>query len=368
MMSSSNFVLTWTKNLLAARFLMERLVSIALLLTTALVHADNQFKVGLSLPLSGATAEFGIAARNGIELARQQHPDRFEKIDFIYEDNRYDARDAISTFQKFSTAGETNLQFVWGSPTCLAVAPLAESSKTPLLCFSGDPKPGLKYVLSFNSMAVDYAEVVIADLQKNAPKSVAILYSSTPFFTNLTNAVVAGYSEKARLSLNMAIDAEARDLRPEVLRLKAANPDYLMLFILPSQVESISREMNLYKFKPYILGADTFADGSIAKASGGLFVGAPYVDMLIPEAFREQYRQRYGNTSGLSFAFNTYQFAQMIAAQFGSGEAVSAETVLLKLRGYHGGGEGVLWKESPENGQSFRFPIGMITVPPLQEQ
>jgi hypothetical protein len=40
--------------------------------------AQEKFKVGAVLPLTGALAEYGVAARNGIDLAKQQHPELFD--------------------------------------------------------------------------------------------------------------------------------------------------------------------------------------------------------------------------------------------------------------------------------------------------
>ncbi len=46
--------------------------------------AQEHFRVGVIAPLSGALAEYGLAAKNGIELARSQHPELFDKLEFRY--------------------------------------------------------------------------------------------------------------------------------------------------------------------------------------------------------------------------------------------------------------------------------------------
>ena len=331
------------------------------------VSADEPFKVGLSFPLSGALAEFGAAARNGVELARVLHSKDFEKVSFVYEDNQFDPKIAISSFHRFVERDGVSLVYVWGSPVCMAVAPIAETSKVPLTCLSGDPKPGLKHVFSYNSMAPDYAAVALADVHARGAKKIALLYAGIPFMTNIARAILASQAAGQADILDISINPDATDLRSEILKIKAARPDFLMLFILPSQVQSIAREMALLKFKPYILGADTFSDGSIVSASNGLFAGAPYVDMLIPAGFRKDYQEKYQNTSNLSFAYNTYRFARMVAALFPSGGKISSDTVLKKLRSYQGAGESpeanISFQDSPENGQYFQFPIGLSFVP-----
>ncbi len=342
-----------------------------ILLFPAQGSADGPFRVGLSFPLSGPNAEFGIAAKNGVEFARSSFPAQFEGISFIFDDNRYDPKGAISSFHKLVKNDGSQFVFVWGSPTCMAVAPIAESSKTPLACLSGDPKPGLKYVFSFNSMAADYAEVAIGDIRSKAPKKISALYSDISVYSSFVKAIAELYGEANGKISEIALSPDAVDLRTEILSLKNSKPDYLLLFILPPQMGSVSKEMSLYNFKPHILGADTFSDANTAKVSNGLFSGAPYVDMIIPSKFRDQYTEKYGTSSNLSFAYNTYQFAIMVSRLFGAKEKLSSEVIVEKLKKYPGMSEDptekIAFKESPKNGQYFQFPIGLSHVPSLAE-
>ena len=50
--------------------------------------ADEPFRIGVIAPLSGPLAEYGLASQNGIELARSQHPELFNHIEFIYENSQ----------------------------------------------------------------------------------------------------------------------------------------------------------------------------------------------------------------------------------------------------------------------------------------
>ena len=59
----------------------------AVLLVSAVAQAESTAKVGLVLPLTGAIAEYGIATRNGIELARTERGDLFKSVQFAYEDS-----------------------------------------------------------------------------------------------------------------------------------------------------------------------------------------------------------------------------------------------------------------------------------------
>ena len=103
-------------------------IAIALLFVFALVAASPktevqaEFIVGAILPLSGRSADYGVAAKNGIELAREENPELFSNIRFLYEDSLYDGKTTITTFNKMKSIDKANLVFVWGHGPAEAVS------------------------------------------------------------------------------------------------------------------------------------------------------------------------------------------------------------------------------------------------------
>ena len=329
-------------------------------------NADSLVTIGMSLPLTGDSAQFGVAAKNGVELARLQFPKQLSHIQFIYDDNQYSGKAAISSFHKFQNQSKANIVFVWGSPTCMAVAPIAEGLKKPLACFSGDEKPGYHHVFSFNSMASDYAAVIARDLSSRAPSRIGVVYTNIPFFAQLAASIGEQSNLTAKVVSKLTLDPGARDLRSEVLRLKAEKTDHLLLFLLPSQVELFLKELRIINFHPFIIGGDTFADPTVVKAAGGELAGAPYVDMVIPDDFRKQYENTFGDSAGASFAYNTFQFAIAIETVFSDRKTLESGEVEERLRHYRGSPlseNKIEFVESAKSGQYFRFPIGMNFLP-----
>jgi len=88
------------------------------MLSTTLLTAEpaGSLRVGVSIPLSGPVAEYGEAVRNGITLAIKQNPKAFKSIRFIYSDNRYDPKTAVSTFVKHKTADHIQLLYSFDFP------------------------------------------------------------------------------------------------------------------------------------------------------------------------------------------------------------------------------------------------------------
>ena len=93
--------------------------------------ADN-IKLGIILPLTGPLAEYGVASKNGFELARKEHPDQFIEIDFVYEDSQYDPKLSISAYQKLRRDPDVKIIYSWGSNPSAPLIPIAAKECYPL--------------------------------------------------------------------------------------------------------------------------------------------------------------------------------------------------------------------------------------------
>lgn len=71
--------------------------------------AQEKFKVGAVLPLTGAAADYGIAIKNCVELAKKDRPEIFTNIDFIFEDAAYDPKTAISAYRSLTDGQRVDL-------------------------------------------------------------------------------------------------------------------------------------------------------------------------------------------------------------------------------------------------------------------
>ena len=81
------------------------------------VAQDNQasvFRVGAILPLTGPVADYGVAVKNGFELAKSDHPATFKNVEIVYQDSSYDGKTAVNAFNALFARGDINLYYVWG--------------------------------------------------------------------------------------------------------------------------------------------------------------------------------------------------------------------------------------------------------------
>src|SRR5262249_3017181 len=102
----------------------------------------NSVRVGAISPFTGEGADYGKAARTGIDLAVDEINAnggvKGKQIEVIYEDDKGNPRDAVSAFQKLATVDK--VPAVLGpfySGNVLAVAPDADRLRVLLLTGSG---------------------------------------------------------------------------------------------------------------------------------------------------------------------------------------------------------------------------------------
>ena len=97
-------------------------------------------KVGIILPLSGEVSSLGENAKNGALLAFSElSTSTKEKIQLIFEDDKFDAKNTVSAFNKLINFDKASIIICFASTPCAAVAPLADQQKIPLIAIASAP-------------------------------------------------------------------------------------------------------------------------------------------------------------------------------------------------------------------------------------
>ena len=98
-----------------------------------LAWAQDVFRIGGTIPLTGKVASFGAYTFRGVEMAlndlAQKGWIKGKKIEVIWEDNEYEPRKAIAAFNKLVSMDKVNFIIITGSPIVRALVPLAEEKK-----------------------------------------------------------------------------------------------------------------------------------------------------------------------------------------------------------------------------------------------
>jgi branched-chain amino acid transport system substrate-binding protein len=329
--------------------------------------AADTVKVGVLTTLTGIRAEAGVYTRNAVALAETEirsDPQRRYQLEFLFEDTQYNPRDAVSGFHKLRTA--EGIKFVIGavnSSEVLAVAPLAERSKT-LLIVTGAQSDEI-------SKAGDYVFRLIHNSAQEAPFFARFVQTKLSTgkmdFLMIETAATVSYlnnflPELQRLGKQKGVveqfEAQAVDFRPQLLKLKAAHAADIFLLATPKQAGLIlkqSAELGL-KAKFYSIGAE---GPDIVSTAGALAEGLLYAYSYDPQdkdsAVRKFYRNylaAYGSEPD-AIAANGYDAALLISGCF---EEVGIDSqrvkdCLYRVRNYHGA-SGVFYID--QNGDAIK--------------
>ncbi len=329
---------------------------------------ENIFTVGCIIPLSGRSAEFGVAARNGIELARKNNPSLFMNLRFLFEDSLYDGKASITELQKFTTVDKVDLTLVWGHGPVQAAAPVAEGSHSPVVVISGqrDVANGKSYVVRFCSPHVVYADALLKEVRRIGFKKIAVVKTELGFINDTVDALKAGIKDPESLEIVDSFQPGETDFQPTVTKLKTIKFDLLGLFIGEDQSPLFISRLAGARLSPPLFGTHTLGGkdpiAAIQQQTNGAFFAANYVD----ETFHRQYLNEYGGDIQVTWAANAYDFAMLTAELFGKpGEKLSGEQIISEYKRVKDK-TGVTGKfsylDSESYGAGFVFPVVMKTI------
>ena len=307
------------------------LISLALAATFSTGASAADIKIGVAEALSGGAAQYGVAIRNGLQMAADEINAaggvNGNKLQLIVEDEQGKKEEAINVFKKLIF--QDNVLMVFGptlSNSAQAADPIAQAAKTVAFGTS-NTADGITsigdYVFRNSVTEADVLpETIKMAVKKSSIKKVAVLYGNDDVFTK------SGYDnfKKALDDLKIPVTTTETfakgdvDFKAQLTKIKAGNPDAIVLSALlaegaPIMVQARQVGLNV----PFIggNGMNSVKVFELAKdKSDGLYVGSPWsASNASPEngKFLKAYSDKY-KTAPDQFAAQAYD-GMYIAAQ-----------------------------------------------------
>ncbi len=288
-------------------------------------------KIGVAEALSGGAAQYGIAIRNGFQLAADEINAaggiNGNKIALVVEDERGVKEEAINVFKKLIF--QDNVLMVFGptlSNSAQAADPIAQAAKTVAFGTS-NTADGITSIGNFvfrNS--VTEADVLPETLKlaaaKTGMKKVAVLYGNDDVFTK------SGYDnfKKALEDLKIPVTTTETfakgdvDFKAQLTKIKATNPDAIVLSALLAEGAPIMVQARQIGLSVPIIGGNGMNSVKVfdlaKEKADGLWVGSPWSIENQTDANRKfivAYTAKYKSAPD-QFAAQAYD-AMYIAAQ-----------------------------------------------------
>lgn len=249
-------------------------------------------KIGLSLPLTGPVAFLGEPAKKAAELALQDAGDTKYNYELIFEDDAFNSKKAADTSNKLINIDKVLALISFGSGTGNTINPIAEEAKVAHFGLASDPNvangeynyihwtPPFKEGELLAKEMVDrgYKKVSIIDVNHPGPLAVTAAIKES---LSITNVEIVSYD---------LTNVGDKDFRTIINKVKAENPDIVVLELFSPEIEIAFRQMKELGWNVPVTGVETIEWSN----EPALFEGQWFVsDSMVP-GFAKKFHDVYG--------------------------------------------------------------------------
>ena len=322
------------------------LISLCTMISTVLrAEVSKPWPVAVILPFSGPTAEYGIAFKNGIELASRDDSVSAQNIRYVFEDSKYDSRAAVSSFKKVSLVDNAKLVYVFGGPMSDVLAPLADRAAIPLLVSINDPRTaiGRRYVIRFSNPAAQYGKLLAEWLAARGAHRIGIVHAENQYLSCMLEGFRQSAKSDQKLEILDLFQPEDTDFRSTISKLKHKNYDALGIYLLPGQTNVFFKLLRQFEVNMPTFGTDFFESASEIMEAQGAMEGTVFPNNVVSERFHQRYLKEFANDSQITWAGYGYEFASLVMktystlkGQNGADEITAALRATAKARGVMG--------------------------------
>lgn len=215
-------------------------ISVNIFFTAPCFAEDNQtIKLGAIYPLSGPLGFLGAGNRIGVEialdLANKQGGVNGKKLELILEDSKSEPTAGLTAFKKLVEIDKVPLIFTTLTSVVMAIKPVVD--KTGVLLFSESTHPklveGSNFILRNFPTVDNSAKKAYQFALENKYKKIAVLYAEEEWgqqaFSSMQQICENG---DCKIVASNSFTKSATDLRVEILKIKAAKPDLVLIFAI----------------------------------------------------------------------------------------------------------------------------------------
>lgn len=289
------------------------------------------FKIGGIGPVTGAAAVYGLAVKNGAQIAVDEiNADggiNGYQIDFQFQDDEHDAEKSVNAYNTLKDWGMQALVGTTTSAPCIAVADKTAADNMFQITPSGSAvecaaNPNV-FRVCYSDPAQGTASAKYIGEHKLASK-VAVIYDSSDVYSS---GIYEKFAQEAPNQGLEVVDAEAftadsnKDFSTQLQKAKESGAELVFLPIYYTEASLILQQANTMGYAPQFFGCDGM-DGILqvenfdVKLAEGLMLLTPFAadatdDLTVN--FVKSYEEAYGETP-IQFAADAYDAVYIIKA------------------------------------------------------
>ena len=337
--------------------------------------SDKVFKIGGIGPVTGAAAVYGLAVKNGAQIAVDEiNADggiNGYQIEFNFQDDEHDAEKSVNAYNTLKDWGMQVLMGTVTSAPCVAVADKTNADNMFQITPSGSSvecaqNPNV-FRVCFSDPDQGAASATYIAENKLAEK-ISVIYDSSDVYSSGIYEKFA--AEAANQGLEI-VDAEAftadsnKDFSTQLQKAKDAGADLVFLPIYYTEASLILKQADTMGYAPKFFGCDGM-DGILqvenfdTKLAEGLMLLTPFAADAqdeLTQKFVTSYKEDYGETP-IQFAADAYDAIYAIKAAMEEADITPETSVsdtcdkmkeaMLKIKVNGLTGEDMTWTEDGE--------------------
>lgn len=319
--------------------------------------SGDTIKIGGLAPLTGDVSQYGIAVNNAITMAIEKANANGgilgQQIEYIVEDEKGDPNEAVNAYNKL--VNNDNVVAIVGDVTTKPTQAVAQKSvddNVPLITASATGEDVT--LAGENVYRVCFIDPYQGKLMANyaskklSAKSAAILYDNgDPYSTGIADAFEASAKELGiEIAAKEGYQTGSTDFNSQLTKVKAANPDVLLLPVYYNDVVLIADQARANGIECALLGADGW-DGVLGKidpSKTDVLKNAYFCSQYSAEsddpdlqAFLSEYREKFGNDANM-FAVLGYDATNILIDSIQRAGSTDSQAIIdaMKATNYKG--------------------------------
>lgn len=284
----------------------------------------------------------GVNARGGLDIGGGKR----RPIEFVQYDDQSRPDQAVRIYEKLITDDRVDLLLApWGTPFHIAVAPVLEKYKFPMIGNTASSvtlrqlKPGYIWFVT-SSFADKQSPALVSMLVANGVKSVAVINNVLPFTKELkTFLMPALKSAGIEVKFDGEYPPDIKDMTPLLTQIIRAKPDAMVALSYPADsvlYAKQARELNLQA--PFQLVGIGVTDAPFRKAIGPSADGLVTIGHWVPtrsewkgaKEFYDRYVERFKEEPDFlnsALAWMSLQILEQAIAKVGLDKEKLRETI-----------------------------------------
>ena len=319
---------------------------------TATEATGATFKIGGIGPATGGAAVYGLAVKNGAQLAVDEINAaggiNGTQIEFNFQDDEHDAEKAVNAY---NTLKDWNMQILMGTVTstpCIAVAEETNKDQIFQLTPSGSAVPCVQYDNAFRVCFSDPNQGIASAQyigENKIASKVAVIYDSSDVYSSGIYEKFAAEAANQGIEIvaSEAFTADSKtDFTVQLQKAKDAGAELVFLPIYYTEASLILSQANTMGFAPKFFGCDGL-DGILSvenfdtKLAEGVMLLTPFAADAqddLTKNFVAAFQKAYGEVPN-QFAADAYDAIYIIKAAVESGKVtadMSAQDICAALK------------------------------------